>query len=243
MELETVSWKNFLNKMNDKSIAVWPLGSIEQHGDWLPLGTDLSIAEELSKFLNDESDMVKIPAMPFGNATSFNASFPGTINISHQTILCFYREVIDNLVKHGINAFFLIVGHGGNVPPLMGAIDDMCGRHSPFYCSIYKWWDGDRVNQSLKKYGMDGKHASRDEKALYTALNLKADVALQIPEYTTGNHTFCQYMDVKKLKKYYPSGIIDSNHNIPSGAGMEILQACKHDILKSYKDLKRILSQ
>jgi len=48
--------------------VIIPLGSVEQHGPHLPLGTDWIIAQELAKRVSDGAGALVLPVLPFGYA-------------------------------------------------------------------------------------------------------------------------------------------------------------------------------
>ena len=47
-------------------VAILPVGSTEQHGPHLPLGTDIFLAEELAKRVSDATGAVVLPSLNFG---------------------------------------------------------------------------------------------------------------------------------------------------------------------------------
>jgi creatinine amidohydrolase len=103
-----------------------PLGSTEQHGPHLPLGTDTSLAQALADSLAvQRQDVVVAPALPYG-ASGEHAGFPGTLSIG-QTAL---ELVLVELVRSA-DAFagvLLVNGHGGNASALDRARDQLRGE-------------------------------------------------------------------------------------------------------------------
>ncbi len=94
-------------------IAVIAIGSIEQHGHHLPLGTDWFQADFFGRALAEELDAFYVPAMPFGNAWE-HGRFPGTISLRPETLAAVLRDIVMCLREHGINKIVVHNGHGAN---------------------------------------------------------------------------------------------------------------------------------
>jgi len=104
--------------------ALIALGSIEQHGPHLPLGTDHLIAETLAQGLAARlEDAVALPALALGCASE-HLDFPGTLHIEPETLEAILRDLLGSLVRHGFERVFVFSAHGGNVD----ALNDMRAR-------------------------------------------------------------------------------------------------------------------
>ena len=68
------------------SILAVPLGSTEQHGPHLPLGTDSDVALALAdRLAAARADVLVAPVLPYGSAGE-HAAFPGTLSKTLSTI-------------------------------------------------------------------------------------------------------------------------------------------------------------
>jgi mycofactocin system creatininase family protein len=101
-------------------LLVVPLGSTEQHGHHLPLGTDTSVACAVAEGAVDELDGALLaPALAYG-ASGEHEDFPGTVSIGTEALTGL-------LVEYGRSAcrwaerVLLVNGHGGNLDALMTA--------------------------------------------------------------------------------------------------------------------------
>ena len=98
--------------------ALIALGSIEQHGPHLPLGTDRLIAEALAQGLAARlADAVALPAVAIGCASE-HLDFPGTLHIEPETLEAMLRDLLRSLEHHGFERAFVFTAHGGNVDAL-----------------------------------------------------------------------------------------------------------------------------
>jgi creatinine amidohydrolase len=101
--------------------ALIALGSIEQHGHHLPLGTDRFIADALVRGLADRlDDAVALPALAIGCARE-HLDFSGTLHIEPETLEAILRDLLGSLAQHGFERAFVFTAHGGNVD----ALDEM----------------------------------------------------------------------------------------------------------------------
>ena len=99
-------------------IAIQPIGSVEQHGPHLPLGTDSIICTAYMKaleerFARDAYPAVFLPLLPYGKSNE-HLEFPGTITLSATTLMDVLMEVGESLARAGFKKMVFLNGHGGN---------------------------------------------------------------------------------------------------------------------------------
>jgi creatinine amidohydrolase len=110
--------------------ALVALGSIEQHGPHLPLGTDRWIAQALAEGLGARlEDAIALPALAIGCASE-HLDFAGTLHIEPATLEAVLRDLLVSLARHGFERAFVFTAHGGNVAALE-AMQDRLARAVP----------------------------------------------------------------------------------------------------------------
>lgn len=98
--------------------ALIGLGSIEQHGPHLPLGTDRWIADALLEGLAARlGDAVALPSIALGCASE-HLDFAGTLHIEPETLQAILTDLLGSLAHHGFERAFLFTAHGGNLDAL-----------------------------------------------------------------------------------------------------------------------------
>ncbi|MFK7897131.1 MAG: creatininase family protein [Myxococcota bacterium] len=98
--------------------ALIALGSVEQHGPHLPLGTDRWIADALAEGLASRlPDAVALPAIPLGCASE-HLDFAGTLHVEPETLEAVLMDQLRSLRAHGFERAFLFTAHGGNLDAL-----------------------------------------------------------------------------------------------------------------------------
>jgi creatinine amidohydrolase len=104
----------------DGALLVVPLGSTEQHGHHLPLGTDTAVACAVAGAAAGSLDGALLaPALAYG-ASGEHEDFPGTVSLGTEALTGL-------LVEYGRSAgrwagrVLLVNGHGGNADALRAA--------------------------------------------------------------------------------------------------------------------------
>jgi creatinine amidohydrolase len=104
----------------ESPLVVVPLGSVEQHGHHLPLGTDTAVACAVAEAASPGLDGALIaPALAYG-ASGEHEGFPGTISLGTEALTGL-------LVEYGRSAcrwagrLLIVNGHGGNLDALRTA--------------------------------------------------------------------------------------------------------------------------
>lgn len=113
--LQKLTWPEAGKRLEQAKLAIIPVGSTEQHGPHLHLSTDTVIAEQLALRIGAAlaPRCLVTPPVPFG-VSYHHMDFPGTLSLSPATLQAVVTEIIESLRQHGVEAFFLLTGHGGN---------------------------------------------------------------------------------------------------------------------------------
>jgi creatinine amidohydrolase len=99
---------------------VLPTASIEQHSIHLPVSTDSIRAEELTKYLVQNSGdlkMIMLPTLYYGQS-NHHIHFPGTLTLSEETYINVLKEIAWSVKQHGGKRLFILNFHGGNGAPI-----------------------------------------------------------------------------------------------------------------------------
>ncbi|MEU2199951.1 creatininase family protein [Isoptericola sp. NPDC019482] len=101
------------------TVAVLPLGAIEQHGPHLPVSTDLVTASETAAAAvetvarSGAASVVLLEPLAYTKSDE-HAGFPGTIWLSWDTLMRVLTDVGRSLAASGITRLVFVNGHGGN---------------------------------------------------------------------------------------------------------------------------------
>ena len=99
----------------DKTVLLLPIGSVEQHGHHMPIGTDTILAESLCLAAAERlsPDVLVLPP-PWYGYSPHHMRFPGTVTLRPETLLALGADIVGSLVQHGFRRIAIVNGHGGN---------------------------------------------------------------------------------------------------------------------------------
>ena len=101
-------------------LVVVPLGSLEQHGHHLPLGTDTAVAVAVAQAATPRLDGALLaPALAYG-ASGEHEGFPGTISLGTEALTVLLVEYGRSACRWAGRAL-IVNGHGGNLDALRAA--------------------------------------------------------------------------------------------------------------------------
>ena len=104
--------------LQTKDVVLIPMASTEQHGPHLPLKTDTVTAEEVSRRVADQIQVLYTPCIWMGYSPQHMyapGSGRGTLTVRAQTLLAVMYDVARSLIHHGFNRLIFVNGHGSNV--------------------------------------------------------------------------------------------------------------------------------
>jgi len=100
----------------ETTVALMPLGAMEQHGPHLPISTDATIAESLcveaASLVPEGTTVLVLPTQEIGKSTE-HIEFEGTLTHSAKTLLDSWMEIGESVARAGIKKIVFVNGHGG----------------------------------------------------------------------------------------------------------------------------------
>jgi len=119
-ELTSFKIKELLEK-EPETVAIFCLGSIEQHGSHLPLGTDiLSVKDRALRIAKQTNSIVCISSL--AGYSPQHANFKGTITLSQETLSNIIFDTIISLKHTGFKRILILNSHTTNSPIIESTI-------------------------------------------------------------------------------------------------------------------------
>jgi len=125
----------------EKTVAVLPVGAIEQHGPHLPVATDALVAAAVAEAaVRAAADLpvLLLPTMPVGKSNE-HIDFPGTLTLPAETLIALWREIGESVARAGLRKMLFINAHGGQPQVMEIVARELRVRHE-MLCVSSSWW-------------------------------------------------------------------------------------------------------
>ena len=137
MYLANLNYREVEAYLKTSDAILIPVGSLENHGLHLPLGTDFLIPDEIARLISEKSGLLIAPTVNYG-ATDDLCGFPGTVSIGTEGLIALLKAICDQLYRYGFRHFLILNGHGGNIAAIQAV-----GMHlyrKGAYLANLNWW-------------------------------------------------------------------------------------------------------
>ena len=143
-----------------------PVGSLENHGKHMPLGTDTLIPDKIARLISERSDLLIAPTVNYG-ATEDLMGFPGTVSIGTEGLIALLRAIVDQFYHYGFRRFLILNGHGGNTAAIQ-AVGNHLYRKGAYLANLNWWLMAGQINPTWA-----GGHGGGEETAGIMAVDPK----------------------------------------------------------------------
>jgi creatinine amidohydrolase len=238
--LDVLSTIEAAQAAKEGTVVIFPVGSVEEHGDHLPLGTDSIQPEYIALEVAKKTQCLVAPPFRYGicNATR---NFPGTLTIEFDTLYRVAHDVLSELVRNGFCRIIVLSGHAGNshMVALRLAAQDIVVKNDEakgkWKVRIMVLSDFDFAAELTPKYaGVDDGHAGTLETSRVMAIKPelikakgKADV-WHMPRFEVVAHP----------ELYFPSGVNGDPTAATAEKGQKINAFIIEQVEKLVKSLK-----
>ena len=177
MYLAHMNYREVEAYLQHRDSIVIPVGSLENHGLHMPLGTDFLIPDRIAQLLDEKSPVLIAPTVNYG-ATDDLAGFPGTVSIGTEGLIALLRCICDQFYRCGFRHFLILNGHGGNSAAIQ-AVGMHLYRKGAYLANLNWWLMAGQLNPQWA-----GGHGGGEETAGIMAVDpglIKAEY-LELPE-------------------------------------------------------------
>ena len=134
--------RNDFSTIDQNTIAVVPIGAIEQHGPHLPVNTDSLILDYiLAKAVQSCSkEVVLTPVIQYGYSPH-HLCYKGVLSLQSETLLAMLKDIGGSLIHSGFLKILFITGHGGNAQIIGQAARDIGTSNSNVIVASTTYWN------------------------------------------------------------------------------------------------------
>lgn len=168
MEAIWTTMAAFREAVRETDLAILPVGSLEAHGEHLPLGSDIlapvRLAERVAELLEDR--VIVYPPVPYGHSWEL-AVYPGTVNVPDDVFRAYVAAVGISIAESGVRRLAIFNGHGGNVGALRGAAEAIAEHGAEV--AVWSWWLD--FAPEIRAICQGQGHAGEDETSVLLAID------------------------------------------------------------------------
>jgi len=238
---DELSMKEAESRAKARSVVIIPIGSVEEHGDHLPLCTDSVQPEYVALKVAKKTGCFVAPPLRYGVCNSARG-FPGTISITFGALYKMTRDILEEFLRNRFTRILVLSGHAGqaHMAALRLAAQEVVWQHekeSPekrpriMVCSDY-----DFAYELKGKYfsEKDG-HAGTIETSRVMAIRPELIKAIGTKSFPR----FPRFEIVADPERYFPSGAIGDPTAASPEKGRMINRYVVKEVVKLVEELKR----
>jgi creatinine amidohydrolase len=238
---DELSMKEAEHRAKTRSVVIIPVGSVEEHGEHLPLCTDSLQPEYVALEVAKKTGCLVAPTLRYGVCNS-TRGFPGTISITFDALYKMMRDILQEFIRNHFTRILVLSGHAGqaHMAALRLAAQEVVLNHrteSPearpriMVCSDYDF-----------AYELKGKYFSQEDGHAGT---IETSRVLSIrPELIKGKGVkssvkFPRFEVLADSERYFPSGVVGDPTGASAEKGTMINRYVVKETAKLVEELKR----
>jgi creatinine amidohydrolase len=218
MLFEEMTTTELRQRLNDRSVAILPLGAMEEHGPHLPLSTDCMQPEFVAKEVADElGNTFVLPIIKYGQCST-TKNFPGTLSLRFETLEMLVEDIVSELARTGFRNVVVLSGHAGRVhmAALRTAGERVLGNHD-IKLMVLSDYDIAYKIKDLEIPENDG-HAGMIETSRVMAIRpelVRDGAKAEYPD-------FPEFRVLRHPEKHFPSGVMGDPTKASKEAGQRL---------------------
>ena len=155
------------------TIALVPIGSIEQHGPHLPVQVDTLLVTEVARrsaqLVATSLPIVVLPTIWSGLA-EHHMSLGGTLTLDLETFFGLVRGIVRSVARNGLKKILLLNGHGGNMAALNALVGELSVEMSMPIALVTYWIAAQQEFSRILEEQTNVLHACEAETSMLLAL-------------------------------------------------------------------------
>ncbi len=236
MLIEAMTMREFEEGLKQTKSVIVPLGSVEEHGNHLPLGTDTIQAYEISARVGEKIGVFVCPPLYYGLCRS-SSKHPGTLSIKGSTLRSLVVDLVEALYGQGLRVFLLFSGHAGgtHLAMILDAAEEMLDKFDDITLGVISYLDiADEAWAAELECEKDS-HAGESETSLMTYLRpgwVKGTSPEEYPE-------FPKYILVRNKRSYWQGGVWGDPGKASADKGERLLRSAVDFLAGVVKKLEK----
>jgi len=224
----------FAEAAKQAKVVILVAGAVEAHGEHLPLGTDTLLAWEVAQRAVQQESALLLPPLAYGVCWSLSY-LPGTISLRQETATALYQDILEEIVRNGVDKIVVVNGHGGNNAALRIACQKVAAKH-PVTIVVVNWWIDLVSEDAVKALETYQGHAGEDETS--AVLYVKPDAVRTERAKPHTRYRRYRFYTPERGRLVYGHGV----HGHPEKASVEkgrlLIESAVQNLVALIRDLK-----
>lgn len=213
-----------------------PLGATEQHGPFIPLGTDTYITDAIISSISDKyQDVIVLPTLEYSKSKE-HSGFPGTVWLSEETLHSVLGDICDSLQKYAKS--FIMTSFHANDELIRAFIAERTNKdYSLHHLELCNEEDTNKIAALLG--GAPDEHAGNTE--ISNILYLYPEL-VQIPNPDFPKQLIENPWATNDIKDFTATGIADNHPKwiVTAVLGQKVLEIYSNRANKNLQDILKI---
>lgn len=228
------------------TVAILPVGAVEQHGSHLPIGTDAMIAQAFADRLGAILDAYVLPVLSIASSIEHRES-KGTVYLKAETLGLVIRDIIESLHYSGYRKVILLNGHGGNwilKPTIRQLIRDFQDKGEPMEIVLIHNSVVVKRQHEVTEHVAHDLHAGEKETSIMMYLHPEL-VSEYVPQKqaTTVPQDYMDYFDVDDITEDGYWGFPEAATPEKGEKLMQLMVECALDYLRELDETRKAVRQ
>jgi creatinine amidohydrolase len=237
---EDLTMPDFEARRQKHRTVILPVGSLEEHGPHLPLGTDTFHALEVARRLARLRPVVVAPPLFYGICRS-TREHPGTLSLSGDTFRALLLDLGREFQRQGLTNLVFISGHAGgtHLSAILEAGERLLAELPTVRVAVVNLLELLREVLSAPPHLVQTRgdaHAGEVE----TAIMLAAYPHLVQGTAPAEWPSFPKYVLVREKRRYWPGGVWGDPGPASAAQGEEIIEAEVARLVKVIEELEKL---
>jgi creatinine amidohydrolase len=243
--IEEMTHQEIVEAVKEIDTVIVLLGTVEQHGPHLPVGTDTLIPITIAKRVAEKTRVLVAPPIYYGNSLSM-ADMKGVFTITPDSLATLLFDLCRSFAKQGFKKIVFLNGHGGN-KQVLSYIGQRARIETGALITRIDWWDivAEEMSKICKKAVQ---HADEGETSMMLACRPElVDMKKATKDDTSDKLTDALIGKPKNLPQVFVSftkwsktGLIGDATKASKGKGEKIMKAVVNNIVSFLQQIDKL---
>ena len=236
MIIQEITMTDFEKGLEKTQTVIIPVGTTEEHGAHLPLGTDIIHVYEMVKEAAKKVDIFIAPPVYYGLCRS-TSQHPGTLTISGDSFRSLMADIVRSLYAQQLRNFIIISGHaGGTHMSSLNEVGELLLHDLPeaniAIVSLFELIERDALNIIETK---GDSHAGE----LETSLILYSKPHLVRTPAASSYPQMPRYFLIRNKRKLWPTGVWGDPTKASAEKGKKVFEAAVDKIVQLKEEIEQ----